>query len=342
MNPSEINSIVTGVSAIAAALITAQTQVEEKDATISALEQTILDMDAVHTDLLNTIADIQAPTAVAGTVTPVRLPEFPEVLPVVRFLSKSASMGGLANIRAYLQDIGANVKRLRLEGSTYSMPEDGILINWGGGFDIPENVSNFNGKWLNNLDAVKVAANKLKTFEALKADPYLKDFIPRFTESMSEAANDFNASNSIYARQNLYGHSGEGIVVVAPNAELEVVAPLYVEGVTIKHEYRVHTANGFTKIQKKAQLGDTAANSEIRNNVNGWTFINEFTLGQRGRTELNDLSNKVLNCLNLDFGAVDLIRTMDNKWIVLEVNTAPGVTAESNIEWYSKALLASN
>lgn len=262
-----------------------------------------------------------------------RQPGNPDTARVVRFLSKSSAMGGLANIRAYMNDLGVNAKRMRLEGSTYTPPTETLVINWGGGFEMPSNISGFTGRHLNKLEAIKVAASKLKTFNKLNADDYLKEAIPEFTVDRGEATWPV-----VYARKDLYGHSGEGIVVVRDGGTLPP-APLYVEGLNIKHEYRVHCVNGFTKIQKKARLGTENPNMEVRNLDGGWTFINEFTLGDRGRSELHDLANKTINCLGLDFGAVDIIRTEENTWKVLEVNTAPGVTADSNIEWYAKALL---
>ncbi len=246
-------------------------------------------------------------------------------------------MGGLANIRAVMNDADINAKRLILEGSTYTPDDSTIVINWGGGFTPPTNLEGFNGKTLNPLDAVKIAANKLKTFEKLVTDEELKSFVPPFTTDVSVARTDYA---SVYCRETLYGHSGEGITVVRPNTGDELPAcPLYVRGFDVRHEYRVHAVNGFTKIQKKAQLGTSRPNMEVRNMEGGWTFINEFTLSDSSRTKLHDLSVKTLECLGLDFGAVDIIRTVNGNWKILEVNTAPGVTAASNIEWYSKALV---
>ena len=166
----------------------------------------------------------------------------------------------------------------------------------------------------------------------------LRGNLPKFTTTGALARSA--AWGRTYVRETLFGHSGEGIQVVTTRGEIPMGHPLYVEGLNVKHEYRVHTVNGFTKIQKKARLDTENPNMDVRNLAGGWTFINEFTLGDRGRSELHDLSVKAIECLGLDFGAVDIVKTEENEWKVLEVNTAPGVTAESNIEWYSKALLS--
>ncbi len=264
------------------------------------------------------------------------IPQLPENPPRVRFLSRTSSMGGLANIRAYMQDNDINVKRLKLEGSTYTPPEDTLIINWGGGFDIPQNLEGFTGRWLNKLYAVKIAASKTKTFNALAADEELRRHIPEFTVSRDEAAN--KDWERVYCRETVYGHSGDGITVINRGDELPR-CPLYVEGLNIRHEYRVHVVNGYIKIQKKARLDAESPNMDVRNLEGGWTYINEFTLGSSGRQTLTHLGSKTLDVIGLDFGAVDIVKTEDGEWIILEVNTAPGVTSPSNIEFYAKALI---
>ncbi len=323
-------NVATLLQAAIDALTRAETALAEANRTIEGLRGELTEAQRVPEPTASVIPEAEV------SENYMRQPEIPGTPPTVRFLSKSSVMGGLANVRASMNDLGINAKRLRLEGSSYTPNDDVLLINWGGGFDVPSNLSNFGGRHLNKLDAVKIAANKLKTFEKLKADSYLCTFTPECTTS-AESARD-HAWSKTYARETLYGHSGEGITVVNRGDRLPNV-PLYVEGLNIRNEYRVHTVNGFTKIQKKARLGDENCDMLVRNNAGGWTFINEFTLGARGKGQLHDLSVKVLECLGLDFGAVDVIRTEEGQWKVLEVNTAPGVTAESNIEWYTKALL---
>lgn len=277
---------------------------------------------------------VPTPTPIEVSMNFTRQPELPATLPIVRFFSKSSAMGGLANIKAQMSDLRINAKRMRLEGSTYVPTAETLVINWGGGFELPTTMNGFSGRHLNNLDAVKLAASKLKTFQKLHEDSELVNHIPAFNTMASQAI-----WNVVYCRADLYGHSGAGITVVRDGGSLPNT-PLYVEGLNVKHEYRVHTVNGFTKIQKKARLGTENPNMDVRNLDGGWTFINEFTLADRGRSELHALSLKTLACLGLDFGAVDIVRTEENTWKILEVNTAPGVTAESNIEWYTKALIA--
>lgn len=58
-----------------------------------------------------------------------------------------------------------------------------------------------------------------------------------------------------------------------------------------------------------------------RNYHNGWTF----TLLQDTPTALKTLGKQALAALGLDFGAVDILERPDGGFVVLEVNSAPGV-----------------
>jgi len=260
----------------------------------------------------------------------------------VRFLSRTAGLSGMNNVKEYMESVGINAKRMRLTGSTYRPADDVLLVNWGGGFETPSNVLHHNGRLLNSLEAIKIAANKLKTFDKVKENEELAKYLPMYVTTRFDAETVLPEGKPVYVRTDLYGHSGEGIVIIPADEAVDINAPLYVEGLNVRHEYRVHCVNGFTKIQKKARLDTPNPNMEIRNLAGGWTFINEFTLGDTGRSELHDISNKILKQLGLDFGAVDIVRTQEGEWKLLEVNTAPGISSPSNVEWYAKALLETN
>jgi hypothetical protein len=327
MTQEEIDRMNTSLNTFVAGVRAMQATIDEQTNEIGEL-RTRLEEYNRRAEIMEAPQEIDMDSAIQ--------PEYPATLPTVRFLSRTAGMGGLANIRAAMQDIGVNVKRLRLEGSSYTPTEDVLIINWGGGFEIPDNVSSHSGRWLNKLDAVKIAASKLKTFDKLYENTELREWLPNYATSASSAA---NANWEVtYCRETLYGHSGDGIRVINRGDALPEV-PLYVEGLAVRHEYRVHAVNGYTKLQKKASLENENPNLEVRNISGGWTFINDFTLGDGSRATLHRIANKVLEQLGLDFGAVDVVRTEEGEWKVLEVNTAPGVTSPSNIEWYTKALL---
>jgi len=191
-----------------------------------------------------------------------------------------------------------------------------ININWGcvGG--------------LNPTAAVEVAQNKLRTFQALKESEVI---IPWFTTSLEEAK---ASERTLIVRKLLNSHSGKGIEDFTGQE-----APLYVEYIKKKHEYRVHVINGTVvdvqqKRKRKVAEGAPPANPRIRNLDNGWVFCRE---------EVNP-DQKVLDqallatlTLGLRWGAVDVI--WNEKFqtaVVLEVNTAPGL-CDTSAKIYANA-----
>ena len=78
--------------------------------------------------------------------------------------------------------------------------------------------------------------------------------------------------------------------------------------------------------QKKRRVSDLLEEEQvdenIRNHNNGWVFCRD----NLNRIEENEiLALNTIKALNLDFGAVDIIRDVNRKSYVLEVNTAPGL-----------------
>jgi glutathione synthase/RimK-type ligase-like ATP-grasp enzyme len=105
---------------------------------------------------------------------------------------------------------------------------------------------------------------------------------------------------------------GKGIVL-ATSLRSIVNAPLYTKQLAIKGEYRVHVFNGeVIDYQKKRKREEAIENGDIaediRNINNGWVY-----------------SIRATRALGLNFGAVDIIRDINRRSYILEVNTAPGL-----------------
>jgi hypothetical protein len=60
---------------------------------------------------------------------------------------------------------------------------------------------------------------------------------------------------------------------------------------------------------------------------NGFAF--RLVPGERVPEDLREISGRVVDALGLDFGAVDILRGVDGRHYVLELNTAPGVEDEA-------------
>lgn len=205
-------------------------------------------------------------------------------------------------------------------------PKD-VLINWGS--SSPIETLKQPGKIVNVPAHVAAATNKLKAFKKFKAANVPT---PLWTTSKAEAA---NWGHTLFARTNLQGHSGEGIVVV-PKGEEIPDAPLYTFYIFKEREYRVHVCDGkvIDTVRKIRDPGKEVKSWKIRSHKNGFIFARECVTPNKGRDKL---AIKSIEALGLDFGAVDIIEDDDGNFYTLEVNTAPGLEGKT-VHVYSEAL----
>jgi len=210
-----------------------------------------------------------------------------------------------------------------------------LLINWG--HSNPQ-FSLFGVTVLNRPEAVTVACNKLK---ALTKMSELGVSVPEFTTDINTAREWIEDEHIVLCRTLLRSNSGKGIVIARESSEL-VPAPLYVKYVRKEKEYRLHVFRGevIDLVEKRRRNGfdnNPNYNKLIRSYEQGWIMARE------GATVTDDVRAeciKAVRSLGLDFGAVDVvIRKKDNKPVVLEVNTAPGIQGKT-VESYKKAVLS--
>lgn len=227
--------------------------------------------------------------------------------------------------KALAQALG--VKRLKPEGKMIAES----FINWGAS-KINRDYGMVAGIY-NHPDNVGIAANKLKTFLAL--DGVVP--IPDYTTDLVEAQEWLNSGITVVERHTLTGHSGEGIRLVEFDEELSVDAKLYVQYIKKEREYRLHVfRDEVFFVQRKARaldVPDDEVNWKVRNHANGFIYANQ-------NIELPDVAKEMaveaIQTLGLDFGAVDMIyNARQNKFYVLEINTAPGLQG-STLEAYVK------
>ncbi len=209
-----------------------------------------------------------------------------------------------------------------------------VIINWGCS-ETPEKLRA--GKFVNFPPAVKVASNKLSTFNVMQADGSIN--IPEFTTSYEAAQAWVEAGKVVVCRTKLNGHSGAGIVLAARVEDLVANCPLYVQYIKKAQEFRVHVAFGkVIDVQAKRRRTDYEGETDyaIRNHHTGWVYCREDL------EEPHDLQQQALAAmlaLGLDFGGVDLIYNRHlNTSYVLEVNTAPGLEG-TTVEKYHNAFM---
>lgn len=230
--------------------------------------------------------------------------------------------------KALSQALG--IKRIKHGNSKFRGSQLKRVINWGSS-NLPDHVAAC--QVINSPEAIRNASNKLKSFELFQEAGV---FIPQFFKTKEEARGHIQQGGSIVCRTVLAGHSGIGIVMADTTDDL-VDAPLYTAYVKKTQEYRYHVFMGkVVDIQRKARKADVPddqVNWKVRNLDGGFIFAREGVVENEQAAENAIMA---VGALGLDFGAVDLIYNQrEDKYYVLEVNTAPGLTG-STLDGYAK------
>lgn len=200
---------------------------------------------------------------------------------------------------------------------TYQGRWSDYVVNWGYG----KQTDYIHFDAANNYWDISKAVNKLTTFKVLQ----LKNVkTVDWTEDHLLATKWWKEDGLVIGRTTLTGHGGDGIVVFT-DTEPTKGCKLYTRYKKKKNEYRVHVFNKevIDITQKKKKLGAPELNTKIRNHQNGWVYC-RFNI--HITPALSDLAVNAVTALELHHGAVDIIwNEKENKYYVLEVNTAPGL-----------------
>lgn len=250
---------------------------------------------------------------------------------------------GSKGAKALAEELGGKV--LKLVNSSFKCNYDDLVINWGHSdcADLVDKMTSHleypdNTKMLNWMPQVlRNASNKLKFFELVKE----LGVTPRFWTDREDIPDD---AFPIVCRTVLAGHSGAGIVIAQCRGDL-VDAPLYVQYVKKKDEYRIHigrrqvatvcdgvgstaTSTDIIAMQRKAvPTGTVPTNWQVRNHDNGFIYKRE---GVNPPPSVLDGARRAFEATGLDFGAVDVIyNQQQERAYVLEINTAPGLEGQT-------------
>lgn len=209
-----------------------------------------------------------------------------------------------------------------------------VVINWGLSAPPSWHTDGCPARIVNPFEKVAVAANKLSTFNALKAAGDVP--IPDFTTDRAVALEWVRSGVLVVGRTKLNGHSGAGIILAAREEDVPEACPLYVKYLKKKQEYRVHVAFGkVIDVQAKRKRTDYDGDVDyaVRNHHTGWVYCRENV---EVSEPLTAAAVHAVAALGLDFGAVDIIYNQHhNTFTVLEVNTAPGLEGTS-VENYAQ------
>lgn len=237
-----------------------------------------------------------------------------------------------------------------------------LVVNWGStrhpGW-LEDQRFRLDPVFVNRASSVQTAINKLSFFQQssrIDGVPLLK-----WTDKKEVALGWIGKGKRVICRTRLDGSSGSGIVA-ASTAEQLVDAPLYTRYYPKTHEFRVHVFNGevIDLTQKKLKGGSDARNTAdtlIRSHDNGWVHAHggiDLSLLDRENMERSCVG--LVNGLNLNFGAVDVLAILDpliadgppggpfpyrplRSFAICEVNTGPGLENTQTIEAYTRAIL---
>jgi len=136
-----------------------------------------------------------------------------------------------------------------------------------------------------------------------------------------------------------FHYQGRDIKVIQNEEELyrDYSSDFYTLYIPKRYEYRVHVVLGSVLINIKIRKDESINPEEliVWNHKTGFKFI---TYEGRFVEDLTELGLKTLQALNYDFGAIDIIRSYDKRFYILEVNSAPGLSPK-RLEWYKDQFL---
>lgn len=237
------------------------------------------------------------------------------------------------------------IKKIKRQGSRFKPRHFHTVINWGN--------SELPNQWtdlctiVNDPDFITICTDKLRFFEWCmdKNTHGNKDLprIPKWTSSKETAELwlQEDECEKIVTRKILTGHSGNGIIISGKGQRLEN-APLYVQYIKKKQEYRLHFFKGKEDdpfIQRKVRVRDhNSPNWLVRNLLGGFVYANDPNNVGSVPSDVIEQARRAFNITGLHFCAVDVIwNSHYEKAYVLEVNTAPGLEGRT-LEYYKNAM----
>lgn len=195
----------------------------------------------------------------------------------------------------------------KLAGAGHATPTG--VVCWGRGYNGTEPT----------LNARAGAANKLQQLQKFQDAGILT---PKFWTKVPTEPSDFPVLG-----RTLHHHGGRDIALLMQPADATWAnSDYFMRYVPRETEYRVWVyrrrhLGTYQKVQTKA------SNRIGANHRNGFSF--QLLNSDNVPEGLRDLAAKAVDCLGLDFGAVDVLKGVDGKYYVLETNSAPGVEGEN-------------
>lgn len=167
-----------------------------------------------------------------------------------------------------------------------------------------------------------------------------------FTVDAADADHWFSDGHVVIGRQLTNASCGKGIVVFDPAHDIgatpfDLDIPVYTKYKKKKREFRVHVFRDsvVAVVEKKLRSNwNGERNAKIRNLANGFVFCT-CTDEPAG---LRELAVKAAGVVQSDFRGVDVgFNEKQQELFVIEVNSAPGIQAESTLIAYTNTIIES-
>jgi len=222
----------------------------------------------------------------------------------------------MANFILYHGNSSVTGKQLKQELSIEGGTELGDrrvdkLIRWGNRSQIRYR----SNAVLNTMDAMNNASNKKTALEVLA----------RANVSVPPMATSFGG-DLLVGRTSSH-MQGSGFYLIMSQKDFDLATHLgctyFIRYVPCEREYRVHMFNGEVVAVSEKRMTDECTSLTVRNYETGWVF--KYLDSSTVRPELIQIAKDSMTALGLNFGAVDVVKSINNKYYVLEVNTAPSL-----------------
>lgn len=200
------------------------------------------------------------------------------------------------------------------------------VIRWGNRASLPV----YAGRVVNRSDAIARASDKLESLGTMREAEVR---VPDWSDSPEDLEFPFLGRRIQHTQ-------GRDVVLCLQRGDYQRrPRDYYVQYIPTVREFRVHVVAGeVIRVQGKYLDFPEQAVPWIRNYSTGYRFREP---GRRLRPARLQTAVRAVECLGLDFGAVDLLIGDDGLEYVLEVNTAPAcspLTAEKYVRAFQRLL----
>lgn len=200
-------------------------------------------------------------------------------------------------------------------GIEIEYPQNGreFLIRWGQSSD--EMFEGQFDKVINSSASISNAADKMFALETIRETGIQVPDFDTDPEALIE-----RVGYPIMGRRRTHAR-GTDIKLILQRKDYYYPSHHYTEYIPTAREFRIHVVAGeVIRVQGKYMDEPSKKVAHIRNYATGYRFR---APRRRLRQDRLDAAIKSVECLGLDFGAVDLIVADNGEAYVLEVNTAP-------------------